>query len=230
MLVVFDTETTDLIPRGVVELACHVNMDSGVTFQMTERMNPGIEIDPKASDVHGIYDHHVMDKLPAKQVIQEWWEEITGLAQNEQMTLAGHNCPFDLRAIRKYVEVPHDIPVLDTLRLSRQLFPEFTSHKLGHVFTQLGFSLKEFNLHEALADVMICKQIIDVICQRQNKSYLQLAKEQAKPMPLKVMPFGKHKGTKWSEIPYSYLTYMLDLPDLQLDVKAAMQKEVDARR
>lgn len=231
MLVTFDTETTCTSKVGIVELACHITV-GGEEYHMVERCNPGFPITPGASNIHGIWDHDIADCRTSQEVVSEWWNEVMSLLNDhpqETLVLAGHNVPFDLRAVRKLIDIPYEIPILDTLRLARQRYPNFTNHKLGTVHTSLGLNTNKFNLHEALSDVLIVVEIIQFICAQEGVGYLQLAEEQKKPMPLKQMPFGKHKGVKFTELDAGYMNYMLGLPDLDRDVQRAMTNEL-ARR
>lgn len=226
MLVIIDTETTCLAQRHVVEIACHV-IDGDKTFSYTERLNPGWPIDPKASAVHGIYDSDIEDCRSSVEAVRELWDEIK---DREDMILAGHNVSFDIKALRRYIDIPNSIPILDTLTLARRRWPDFVNHKLGTVHRSLGMNTGKYNLHEAMSDVLIVRDIIQHICDKEGVTYQELAIEQKAPKALKVMPFGKFKGVAFRDIDISYLRYMTSLLDLDGDVRKAMQDEIEKRR
>lgn len=230
MLVIFDTETTRLNDAAIVEIACHITIDNQA-FSFEERCMPRHPIEPGAEAIHGISNADVADCRPDTVVIAEWWEELLEMQRScgQQMVLAGHNTDFDIRAIRQYVKVPGNMPIFDTWPISKDLFKGFENYKLGTVHTSLGLDTNMYNQHEAMSDVLICKDIIELVCKRLNRSYLDIALEYSKPKMLPKCTIGKHKGATWDKIPTNYLQWMVGQDDMKRDLKFSAEQELKFR-
>lgn len=232
MLIIADTETTGVAPgSAIVELASVIITTDGDEYHYRELMAPGCPIPEGASNVHGIYNRDVDHLPPAEERVQEWWQDVTELHNatdpSAPIVYCGHNAAFDLRMLSRYISLP-PVRVLCTMRLARALFPVAPNHKLTTLFEFFGLK-GQYNAHSALDDCLMTRDLLGFFRQHTGKSYYDLASEQDKPMPLTRMPFGKHRGLEFTEVPASYMRYMLGLPDLDKDVAQAMTTEL-ARR
>ncbi|WAH35970.1 putative quorum-sensing-regulated virulence factor [Alicyclobacillus dauci] len=77
-------------------------------------------------------------------------------------------------------------------------------------------------------------------CYRQLASYRkhiaktdqveELIEYAASPIPIEVMPFGKHKGMRMDEIPVSYFNWALqNMTELDSDLRIAMEEQAASR-
>ena len=200
---VTDTETVGLHPpkqpaSGVVEVAyLDVDMDTlELKGEFCSRVNPGCEIHPKASEVHGIYDADVQHS-PALGEVFNFKDAVLN---------AGHNSAFDIKFLAPYYE--NLAGSLCTLALARQYVPDSPNHKLGTLIDYLG--LPKGKAHNALADCHMTLALLRYIVEKSGRSLSAHISAARKPKILHTMPFGKFKGAKLATLPKWYIDYFAD--------------------
>src|SRR5699024_10989609 len=125
--VVFDVETTGLsaIYDSIIELAAVKMYKGNVIGEFQEFIDPGEELSAFTTHLTVITNDMVKGSKPAKQFLSEI-KEFTN-----DTILVTHNAQFDLVFINKcYLKnvLPvSDQTVIDTLELSRYLYPHFKS-------------------------------------------------------------------------------------------------------
>ncbi|MDR2884542.1 MAG: 3'-5' exonuclease [Deferribacteraceae bacterium] len=131
---VADTETTGMVPeRGakLVEIAA-VLIEPPLTLNQqncfSTLINPEINIPYQVSRIHGITNKTVLNAPLTKEAMQQFIERVDGCV------LVFHNAPFDMRFINSALSdcqlAPTFTHVLDTVKLSRRLYPTLKSHSL----------------------------------------------------------------------------------------------------
>jgi DNA polymerase III epsilon subunit-like protein len=230
MLVIFDTETTGFKNNHLVELAAIILPPNGEILTYHSRCKPSSNIEDGAAAVHGITDFMVQDERSDVEVFNEFWADIYGIYDPAQgpLVLGGHNSAFDMRVMRKYAPISADIPVLCTMKLGRLYSPESENHKLTTLHAHLKCT-GNYQAHAALDDCWMSFDILKHYMSTLGMGYLDLAKGQSKPVILKTVPFGKHKGESFTTVPVSYMNYMLGMSDLDPDVAYNFRQEL-ARR
>ena len=160
---VLDIETTGLQFRTekITEIGAIKIKDGQVADTFECFVNPERHISEEITNITGITDSMVADSETIEQVLPKFLEFI------EDSTLVAHNADFDIGFIRYNAEVlglelKNDY--IDTLTLSRQLFPEFTKHKLGIVAENLGIKVE--NAHRALDDVKTLVKVFEKMKER----------------------------------------------------------------
>ncbi len=148
-MVVLDFESTGLntATERVIEIGAVKLVGDTVVDSLSLLVNPKKPLKPKITDLTGITDTMLADKETAETAIPKLMDFIGSSA------IAAHNASFDaslLKAELRRLGRTLDVPVLDTLALSRRMFPEMGSFKLKSVCKQLGVSLK--NAHRAVHD------------------------------------------------------------------------------
>lgn len=160
--VVFDTETTGLLPaRGdeVVQLAA-VRIVNGrrVEMEMLDTLvNPGRRIPPSSTDIHGITDAMVADAPTIEQVTRRFHKFVQGAV------LVAHNANFDLAFLHRYagrLGLRFDNPVLDTVLLSAVVFGAAQNHSLDALAARLGVPLPEDMRHTAIGDATATAEVL----------------------------------------------------------------------
>ena len=154
--VVFDTETTGLLPSSgdeIVQIAALRRVGGrtvgGETFESL--VNPGRPIPPGATEVHGITEEMVAGAPPIETVARRFH------AFAEGAVLVAHNAPFDLEFLRRHeagTGVRFDHPVLDTVLLSAVVFGQSQTHTLDALTERLGITIPAEARHTAMGDTI----------------------------------------------------------------------------
>ncbi len=155
--VVFDLETTGLNAEQnqIIEIGA-VKVENGkITERFSEFVNPKIPIPQKITQLTGINDSMV-ENAEGIEVLLPKFLEFAG-----DCVFVAHNAAFDMSFIRsncKRLGISRSFASLDTLELSRALFPELSKHKLDAVAKHLGVSLE--NHHRACDDAGATAEIM----------------------------------------------------------------------
>lgn len=154
--VVFDLETTGLSVKNdmITEIGAIKIKDGEVVDTFSQLINPERRIPEFIVNLTGITDAMVRDKPTIDEVVGPFKEFIEG------SILVAHNASFDLGFIReKFKKSNLEVinPVIDTLELSRAVFPDLKNHKLGNIAKHLKVNLE--NAHRAVDDAKATSEI-----------------------------------------------------------------------
>ena len=157
---VLDLETTGLAFRtdkitevGIMKIKNGKVIDSFGCF-----VNPEKSIPPEVVEVTHITDEMVKDAETIEQVFPKILEFIG------DSVLVAHNADFDIPFLKyhgKLLGYDLDNTYLDTLRLSKALFPEFKKYKLGIIAEKLGIKVEV--AHRALDDVDTTVKVFNIM-------------------------------------------------------------------
>ncbi|MFC6671355.1 PolC-type DNA polymerase III [Marinobacterium aestuariivivens] len=161
-MVVFDTETTGLdLRRGdcLISLgACRIlNGRLLARDAFDQLVNPQRPIPPQSSLIHGLTDDDVAEAPPAEVVLPRFRDYVG------HGVLVAHNAAFDLAAIQPPAEragLDFDMPVLDTLLLSRALDPTFEGHGLDALAERFQLTFEPGTRHTALGDARVTAELL----------------------------------------------------------------------
>ncbi len=154
--VVFDIETTGLNAGKdkITEIGA-VSVEKGkIRDTFTTFVNPGIPIPKFITKLTGITDAMVADAPPIGQALEGFLEFVG------DMPLVAHNATFDTGFIKAAAAVEGKEPgniIVDTLQMSRSMFPQLSKHKLNVVAKHLGVKLD--NHHRAVHDATATAEI-----------------------------------------------------------------------
>lgn len=154
--VVFDTETTGLLPEQgdeIVQIAA-VRIVNGKrvkneVFDML--VNPGRPIPASASAIHGVTDAMVKDAISVQEAVRQFHRFAEGAV------LVAHNAPFDMEFLsrrEKEVGLRFVNPILDTVLVSATAFGQAETHTLDALAERLGVVIAEEDRHTALGDAI----------------------------------------------------------------------------
>lgn len=159
--VVFDTETTGLLPHkdeivqiGAVRVLRGRIVEGEVIDQLVD---PGHPIPPASTRVHGVSDPMVAGKPP----IETAGRQFHHFARDA--VIVAHNAPFDMAFLRRHagrmgVEWTH--PILDTVLLSAVLFGTTEAHALDALCERLDVSIPPRLRHTALGDARATAEVL----------------------------------------------------------------------
>ncbi len=164
--IVLDIETTGLSFRTekITEIGA-VKVKNGEIIDTFECfVNPEIPIPQRIVEITHITDEMVRNAGTIDMVIPKFLDFIGNLK------LVAHNADFDVGFLKYNAEnlgLKMDNEYIDSLKLSRQLYPEFKKHKLGIIAEKLGIKVE--NAHRALDDVKTLVQVFIKMLEKVNK-------------------------------------------------------------
>ena len=152
--VVFDTETTGLLPgQGdeIVQIAA-VRIVNGKRVEaevFDTLVNPGRSIPASSTVVHGITEAMVVDAPDIGTAGRAFHKFAEGAV------LIAHNAPFDMEFLRRHeaaIGARFDNPILDTVLLSAVVFGQHEEHSLDALTHRLSITIPEEARHTAIGD------------------------------------------------------------------------------
>ena len=153
--VIFDLETTGLSSRfdRIIEFGGVRVRNGEIIDQLSLLIHPeDVPLQATASDISGITMAMLAGQPTFKEVSQSILSFIKGAI------LLSHNAPFDigfLEASFARLQQPFQYPVIDTLTLSRHLFTDAKSHRLGALAKRLGVPYDTDQAHRAIYDAEV---------------------------------------------------------------------------
>jgi exodeoxyribonuclease X len=212
-----DVESTGFPPKaemveiGWTDLVLYPDGWKIEVDQKSAFVNPGHPIPAQATAIHGITDEMVVGAMSANDARAQ--------ISRGAVILAAHNVAFDRQFIRSA------LPWICTLECARKVWPQAPNHKNETLKQFLGIEV-DGDAHRAGYDAAVSARIL-----LQLFKHLTIAEmlELSSPdsVPLK-MPYGKHSGTRFADIPHSYLTFILS-KDFRKGIKTAAQNELNRR-
>jgi len=163
-MVVFDLETTGLSPYNdeIIEIGAVRVKDGAVLTSFQTFVRPNRPLSPEIIQLTGIRDEMVREAPPAAAALQAFADFSRGAV------LVAHNASFDFAflrvAVRRLLGEELEVPVLDTLGLARELFPQLKSHNLATLVAEWKIKLE--NHHRALDDAQATAAILKILLER----------------------------------------------------------------
>ena len=243
MILIADTETTGIDEnREVIELAW-LQIDEitplNVVDQFRQLYKPSKEISLGAMATHHIIEDDLVDCPPSSEAklpenAQAFGINLpphskclenqakTPLGEREELYLIGHNIDFDWEGLKK-----PDCKRICTLAMARHTWPDLETHKLGaliyHLMEHKDARHWLKNAHSALTDCVMTAYLAERIVEAQGITTIEqlYAFSESSRIPLK-MTFGKHYNMPINQLPASYRTWLLNLPDLDPYLRIAL--------
>jgi len=227
IFICLDCEATGLNVEEdeVIELAVVKFTFDEIIEKFEALVDPGMLIPPDAMAVHNITDEMVKGKPKIEEILPEAFKLI------DKYPIVGHNIGYDLlmlinAAKKRNISCPIELEnSIDTLRLAR-LYAESPSNSL-EVLRQ-HFNIEEEGAHRAMNDVIVNIKVFKYLTLDFRKTE-EIMDRLKRPVSLKTMPLGKHKGLPFREIPIDYL-YWASNQDFDMDLSFSIEQEKRRRR
>lgn len=166
--IVFDFETTGLYSYSdeIIEIGAVKLKNGKIIEEFGSFVKPVSKIPPKITELTGIDNEMVSNAPQIDEVINRFLDFIG------DSVLVAHNATFDyafLRAALHKSQHNQDIfTVIDTLSLSRAIFPQLKNHRLNTLCNHTGIVLE--NHHRAVDDARACAQLFERLLQELDGS------------------------------------------------------------
>lgn len=222
-----DCEFTGLDPDKdrILELAAVRFTPQALLDQFDALVNPGCPISDESFAIHHISQAMVSDKPYIEKILSDF------LAFVGHAIIVGHGIGYDLEMIERAAVragIPYTLKecrCIDTLRLAR-LYGDSPNNSLEILATH--FNVPNPGSHRALNDVMMNIEVFKHLV-RKYKTLEQIYEILSKPIKMKYMPLGKHKGRQFHEIPLQYLQWAAHL-DFDQDLLFTIRLELKKRK
>lgn len=209
-----DTKNDKIIEVGAVRFTLEKVLDRFETL-----IDPRCPI-PAASQAI----HHITDEMVAgKPSIDEKAQEI--IAFLKEGYLIGHGILFDIQMLTNAGIPLSDRPYIDTLRLAR-LYGQSPVNSLEGL--RKHFHIPAESAHRALDDAYINSEVFKYLV-KPYKTLSQLERALDKPIRMRHMPLGKHKGRPFREVPIQYLRWAVH-QDFDRDLLFSIKSELKRRK
>ncbi len=215
----------DLENDRLIEVAAIRFTFSELLAEFDELVKPDCKISAEALAIHHISAEMVADKPPIEALLPDFLKFIG------RDMIVGHAVGSDLEMITRAAErakIPCTLkarPYIDTLRLAR-LYGDSPNNSLGKLAAH--FNVPADPAHRALNDVKMNIQVFKHLVAR-FKTVAQVMEILSKPIQMKFMPLGKHKGRPFSEIPLQYLQWAAHM-DFDQDLLYSLRLELKKRK
>lgn len=222
-----DCETTGLDPKQdrIIEVAAMRFTLSETIDHYESLIDPQCAIPAESIAIHHITSEMVAGK-PTMAAILPHLLQFIG-----KSIIVGHGVGFDIEVIALAAEragIPCELrynPYLDTLRMAR-LYGDSPTNSLEQL--RRHFNIEAEGAHRAMSDVIVNVEVFKYLAMR-YKSTEQMFDALSKPILLKNMPLGKHKGRPLKEIPLDYLMWA-SRKDFDQDLLFSLRSEIKRRK
>lgn len=225
--VCIDCESTGLDPKQdrIIEVAAMKFTLDETLDQFESLIDPQVTIPQASIAIHHITQEMVEGKPTIDQVLGSVFELIGN------HPIIGHGIQYDIEILAHHAErcnIPCTIrknPSFDTLRLAR-LYGQSPTNSLEML--RQHFNIAEEGAHRAMSDVVVNIQVFKKLSQ-QFRTLEQVTEALSRPIQMRNMPLGKHKGRPMKEIPVEYLRWAAN-QDFDEDLLYSLRTELNRRK
>lgn len=209
-----ETERHAIVEIGACDVLWEPGMPPLVTTTLSLLCDPGRPIPHEAMAIHHITDDMVRGATGSMAAI------------DRPDYFAAHNADYE----RQFFNT--EVPVICTYKVALRLWPEAPSHGLQFLRYHLGLEVEAERCqppHRAGPDAYLCAALMARILRENRASLDDMVRWSDGPALLPRLPFGKHKGQKWEDVPRDYLDWIVNKSDLDRDMKANAKHHLKAR-
>lgn len=224
-IIFLDVETTGVEDNDkIIQLAC--KQPSVDDFQFSGYFYPGKKISIEAMSICHITNEMVADK-PQFNNSNAIYSYIKDSLESGKNILVAHNAAFDSRFLRNEgITTVHQICTMKVAH-HHDKKAELSKHTLQYLRYYYNLDIPgEINPHDALSDVIVLEALYKFYIKQgyTAEGMLEISK---KPIILKRIPFGKYKGLLFKDIPRDYLIWMRKQVDLEENLKATLDYNIN---
>lgn len=213
---IIDLETTGLDPTAHVVEVGSVDLlpDGSIGKYQKHLIKPPVPIPPEARAVHHISDEDVAQAKPWPSVCSTFFDRdnCSGV-----VAFAAHNAAFDHQWLPP--NLLNNLPLICTYMAAVHIWPEAPKHTNQVLRYWLGLDMDRSiadHAHRAMPDAYVTAHLLREILK--NASIEDLIRWTNEPVLLPKVPFGKHRGRAWTDVPPDYLQWILRQQDMDEDV------------
>lgn len=222
-----DCESTGLDPKQdrIIEVAVMKFTFDATLAEFESLIDPQVQIPAASIAIHHITQEMVTGKPTIDQVLTDVFALIG------DHPIIGHGIKYDVEILAHHAErcnIPCTIrknPSFDTLRLAR-LYGQSPSNSLETL--RQHFNIAEEGAHRAMSDVVVNIQVFKKLS-KDFRTLEQVTEALSRPIQMKNMPLGKHKGRPMKEIPIEYLRWAAN-QDFDDDLLYSLRSELNRRK
>lgn len=209
----------------ILELAAARFTFSEILDQYEALVNPECPISQESFSIHHISQEMITDKPRVPEVLPQFLEFVG------RDPIVGHGVGFDLEMIHRAAEragIPCTLksrPFIDTLRLARH-YGDSPNNSLTNLAAH--FNVPNPGSHRAMNDVVMNIDVFKHLV-RKYTTLEQVFSLLSRPIKMKYMPLGKHKGRPFHEIPLQYLRWAARM-DFDQDLLYSIRLELKNRK
>ena len=227
IFICIDCETTGLDSNldRIIEVAVTKFTLEGVIEQFETLIDPQMEIPKSSIEIHNITQEMVQGKPKIEEVIPQIVQMVG------RHVIIGHGVKFDVDMIANAADragiqtTLRNNQLIDTLRLAR-MYGESPTNSLEQL--RKHFNIQEEGAHRAMSDVLVNIDVFKYLSKK-FKTLSQIFDALSRPVLLKNMPLGKHKGRPMKEIPLDYLIWASH-KDFDQDLIYSLRTEIKKRK
>ncbi len=166
--VIFDLETTGLNREynKIIEIGAVKVKNGEIIDRFSTFVNPNEKLNNDIIELTKITDDMLTDAPHENEILPKFFEFFG------DSVLVAHNAKFDMGFIKKWAERNNRVvenTVLDTVGLSRTIFPDMAKHTLNVIAKKLDISLE--NHHRAVDDAEATAHIFIKFCEILQNEY-----------------------------------------------------------
>lgn len=227
IFICLDCESTGLDPESdrLIEVAARRFTFDKVLEEFEQLVDPQCPIPPLSQEIHKISSEMLQGKPKVQEILSGFFKMVKG------HIIMGHGIGFDIALLSAEARrhgIPttiHKQPFIDTLRMAR-LYGQSPINSLDKL--RQHFNIEAEGAHRALSDVIVNIEVFKHLA-KDFKTTEALMKTLQKPIKLKAMPLGKHKGRRFDEIPIEYLLWA-ERKDFDQDLLYSLRSELRNRK
>ena len=242
--IILDTETTGASEEDRIIQLGYLVLDAKNIEVHNEFCSSEVEIKYGAMEVHHITPEMLEGKPTCVETMA--YQRLVSLNTSDNYMII-HNAPFDLGMLAKE-GFELEMRLIDTLRCAKHVFDDEEAHRLQYFRYKMGLYKEEpkesenlgveIKAHDAIGDVITLKLFLTKLKERVIERYpgsnpLEMMIELSqKPVLIKKMRFGKHKGKLLEEVAQSdagYLNWALEnMKEMDQDLRYSINYYLEA--